>query len=132
MAFEAGVARGLGKGSWKPARRLVRRPRKELAPITHSHAPALLRAPDLPDLPDLRWDLVGKGFGRGGGCGGQEGRITLLGLGPGVGRPSYASALEKHFCLPAIVRLNLQTAPRSAAQLDGLKDPRSACVFQRK
>ena len=93
-------------------------------PIIHSHAPALLW------VPDLGWDWVGKGSSRGGGCGRQEGRTTLPGLSPGVSCASYASALEKH--LPDIVRLSVQTAPGLAAQLDGLKDPGSACVFQRK
>ena len=121
-AFEVGVSdrqSQSGQGSRKSARRTyVLSP--EAAPVTHRHAPALLCAPD------HGWAWVGRGSSGGGGCGRQEGRITLPGLGPGGRRPTYA------FCLPAAVRFNVQTGPRSAAQLDGLKDPSPASVLHRK
>lgn len=108
----------VGTGGWKPARRLFW-PMKPL-PVIHSHVSA----------PDFGWGGVGRASS-GEELWEEEGQNHT----PSSSRYKMSDlrlGLEKHFCLPAVVRFNLERRPRSVAWPDSLKDPSPACVFQRK
>lgn len=72
--------------------------------------------------PDLRVGSGQRGAAVGGGsCRRKEDRATCRGLITGVRCPGYASALDKHSCLPAVVYLNLETrSSRMASKIPAL------------